>query len=272
VRFRDRFLENYIARAPLALAIERTLECKILSRQDFQRPVLDVGCGDGIFADILFAEPVDVGIDPDPRELKKAEKLRAYRELICCAGDTIPTPDSSYRTVFSNSVLEHISDLTPVMNEVFRILQPGGAFYFTVPAENFDVHTVLNQCLTRAGLHRVAAQYRKIFNRFWKHYHAYSPVKWKSLAENAGFSVDQIIRYDPPRAALLNDALAPFAFPSLCLKRLFDRWVLFPRLRNILMRPLLRPLQTWTDKACDSPDGCLVFVKAVKPGAKTRVI
>src|SRR5690349_18526514 len=101
VRFRSNFLANYAARTPLALAFERTMECRLLSEENFIRPVLDLGCGDGTFASTLFAEPIDTGIDPDERELRKAEETGAYRELIRCTGSAIPKPDASYKTIFS---------------------------------------------------------------------------------------------------------------------------------------------------------------------------
>src|SRR3954447_20907977 len=101
VRFGSNFLANYTAKTPLALAFERTLECRILSQGNFARPVLDLGCGDGIFASILFAEPIDTGLDPDKQELEQARRTGVYNELIACAGSKIPKPDGSYQTVFS---------------------------------------------------------------------------------------------------------------------------------------------------------------------------
>ena len=66
IRFKGNYLESYLRVAPAALAIERCFECEILSRQVFEPPVLDIGCGDGVFASVLFDEQVDLGIDPDP--------------------------------------------------------------------------------------------------------------------------------------------------------------------------------------------------------------
>ena len=54
MRFKDNFLLNYLKKAPVPLAVERSLECEILSRQEFVRPILDIGCGEGIFASVLF--------------------------------------------------------------------------------------------------------------------------------------------------------------------------------------------------------------------------
>src|SRR4051812_42839859 len=95
-QFRSDFLADYTASAPLALAFERTLECRLLSEQKLNRPILDLGCGDGLFARILFADRIDTGIDPNQKELRKAERTAAYKELIHCFGSRIPKPDGSY--------------------------------------------------------------------------------------------------------------------------------------------------------------------------------
>lgn len=264
VRFRTDFLANYTARAPLALAFERTLECRILSKENFARPVLDLGCGDGIFASTLFAEPIDTGIDPDERELRQAEKSGAYHELIRCSGSEIPKPDGSYQTVFSNSVLEHIPVLVPVLVEVHRLLAPGGCFYFTVPADNFEIWSAINQLLSRSGLSDQSKKYRNVFNRFWKHYHAYPETEWRTLALQVGFEVTNIFRYDPPRVALGNDILAPFALPSMLLHKFARRWVLSPSLRRAVLISFCPLFNFWLNPV-RHPDGCLVFVKAMKP-------
>ena len=45
----------------------------------------------------------------------------------------LPFADNSFAEVHANHVLEHFIDMIPIMNEVFRVLQPGGIFKITVP-------------------------------------------------------------------------------------------------------------------------------------------
>ena len=105
MEFNRDFLRRYMSVAALALAFERVLECRILSFMPFERPILDFGCGEGLFAKMLFAEKVDTGIDPNPKEIERARELDIYLELIVCKDDRIPKPDGHYRTIFSNSVV-----------------------------------------------------------------------------------------------------------------------------------------------------------------------
>ena len=104
VKLNSDFLLRYLQFAPAALALERSIECEIHARNIWQSPVLDIGCGDGIFAKMLFADRVDTGIDLNPAEVECAKRLGAYLEVLTCSGDRIPKPDGSYRTVFSDSV------------------------------------------------------------------------------------------------------------------------------------------------------------------------
>jgi SAM-dependent methyltransferase len=102
---------------------------------------LDLGCGDGklmrILLDAAAASPALVGVDLDPLETRDASASGVYRRVHTAPGDRIPEPDTSFDFVFSNSVLEHIDEIEPVIAEVARVLRPGGAFVFTVPGAGF---------------------------------------------------------------------------------------------------------------------------------------
>jgi SAM-dependent methyltransferase len=263
MKFNGKILEHYLSLAPIPLAFERFLEARIYQRQDFRRPILDIGCGEGLFAKIVFGEKIETGVDPNPRELDRARVLEAYEELIECKGDAIDKPDGHYNTVLSNSVLEHIPDIEPVFREAYRLLAGGGKFYVTVPSHRFDEYSIVNQMLLAVGLRDLAGTYRSFFNRFWRHYHCYSPDKWSALARRTGFTVTEIHTYGTKRICLLNDLLVPFSLLSFIIKRLSNRWVLFPGLRRLLMTPVA--MVGYRVLAGDTAqDGGLVFMELTK--------
>jgi SAM-dependent methyltransferase len=105
---------------------------------------LDLGCGDGrltkIILDLIGKREV-IGIDIDPNETSLAEQLNLYQKIHIAPANQIPEPNDYFDWVFSNSVLEHIPNLDDVLQEVSRVLKPGGFFLLTVPSENF------HQCL-----------------------------------------------------------------------------------------------------------------------------
>ncbi len=114
-------LRNYMANAPFPLAFERAVEAALYAGRRLEHPILDIGCGEGLFARMVFDQKIDTGLDPNARELHRARQYGAYGELILCRGDAIPRPAGSYQTILSNSVLEHIPDLEPVFREAHRL-------------------------------------------------------------------------------------------------------------------------------------------------------
>ena len=238
MKFKSNFLYNYLTEAPVSLAIERTLECEILSRQDFIRPILDIGCGEGLFAYILFDEKIDVGIDPYGRELKRCKHFEMYKELIQCNGDNIPKQSKSFNTIFSNSTIEHIPDIDKVLQEANRLLSDNGKLYITVPTNFFDKYTVGFQILSFFGLKALAEKYRVFFNKFWNHDHYYDIEGWEKLFQKNGFVILNHRNYNSKFICMLNGFLNPFSIYSFLVKKITNRWFLFPSVRKIIARIL----------------------------------
>ena len=262
MNFNRNVLLHYMSMAPLALAFERYLECRLLERFPFDAPVLDIGCGDGLFAHILFSEKIDTGIDMNLRELARAKQLGAYVELMHVKGDSIPKPSGFYKTIISNSVLEHISDLEPVFKEIHRLLTPDGRFYMTVPTTCFEYNTIMNQLLTFLGLQRLAAQYRIFCSRFiWQQCHYHTLSGWEDLVSRVGFKVVESITYNPKSICLMNDILYPFGVIGFFNKKLFNRWVLFPFLRRLLIYPIYLLVKSVFDRTnCTDQDGLAFLI------------
>jgi len=105
-------------------------------------------------------------------------------------GDRIPEPDASFDFVFSNSVLEHIDDLEPVITEVARVLRAGGTFLFTVPSAGF--HDCLGgPLLPWVGRSAYAAQ----IDRRCAHIRYWSKPDWEGCMQRHGLGLTHASEY-----------------------------------------------------------------------------
>lgn len=95
--------------------------------------ILDLGCGNGFLSQELGnavgSEGRVIGLDPSADMLQSAKERCAGAsqvELLEGFADDIPLPDNSVDAVVSIQVFEYIPDLAAAVNEVARVLKPGG--------------------------------------------------------------------------------------------------------------------------------------------------
>lgn len=154
---------------------------------------LDLGCGDGLLTRIVLqaAGPREmIGIDPDPAEAAQARQLGIYSAVHAVGGDRVPEPDAGFDWVLSNSVLEHIEQIEPVLAEVARLLRPNGKFVFTVPGPEF--HDCLRGPLL-PGTSR--ADYLRHLDDRLAHRRYWGPVEWQSALAPHGMHVVNGVGY-----------------------------------------------------------------------------
>lgn len=154
---------------------------------------IDVGCGDGKLTAILFnciGRRDLVGIDPDPREVDEARRREIYMAVHACGGNRIPEPDASFDFAISNSVLEHIPDLDPVLAETARVLRADGLFLLTVPHAGF--HAQLRGPLV-PGIRRT--DYEARLDRRLAHLRYPTAADWQTKLAQHGFITEEIVFY-----------------------------------------------------------------------------
>jgi SAM-dependent methyltransferase len=116
------------------MASEDSTEIEAALIRGLHGTVLEIGAGDGANFGFL-AEDVDwIGLEPDPRD---TEALRANaarwgrrREPLVAVAEAIPLPDASVDAVLSTLVLCSVDDQQKALEEIRRVLRPGGAFVF----------------------------------------------------------------------------------------------------------------------------------------------
>lgn len=92
--------------------------------------VLDLGCYDGAitagYRD-LGASRV-IGVDIDEAAIKTAQELRSSDTVEFHLGtiETLPLDDNSVDSILCYDVFEHVEHPAPILNEINRVLRPGG--------------------------------------------------------------------------------------------------------------------------------------------------
>lgn len=94
--------------------------------------ILDAGCGTGL---ILRKLPRNtIGVDINPRNIKKA-KIHAPRAKVIKADiEKLPFKDGVFTTIISTEVIEHQPNPAPTVKELKRVLKNGGVIIGSVPA------------------------------------------------------------------------------------------------------------------------------------------
>ena len=125
--------------------------------------VLDIGCGWRVYAEDAVRLDIDSGCDPDVvADIQKGSGF----------------PDNHFDTILMFDVLEHLEYPQRAMDEVKRVLKPGGRLYITVPF-CFPRHGVeyyrfsdlaLRRMLKGFEVQIIPVKKSKFWNLIWNYY------------------------------------------------------------------------------------------------------
>lgn len=187
--------------------------------------LFDVGVSEGPYRDIFEPKVTRyVGMEYPPAILDKQPEmwsmLAKVKTLVQVFGDggRLPVQTSSVDTVLSTEVLEHVPDPKRLVNEMARVLKPGGKLLLTVPFIQ--------------PLHELPSDYFR-----------FTPSSLRCFVEDAGLEVESIT----PRG---NFASANGAMLSQWLLRSFgaksrqsDGSVILSTWRSVLLLPVTAAIQ-----------------------------
>lgn len=221
-----RVLRGHLQQVPAFRALIRTIECRLFAEAGRLEPrLLDVGCGDGLFAAFAFDGPVTAGIDADSGRLAEARTRGRHAICVRARAEHLPFADGTFTTVVANCVLEHVEGLDAALREIARVVPPGGRFVFGVPGPRFGPFLWVSTKLTQLGARGSADAYARWFHRHSLHHHVHDADVWTQRLEAHGFSVDRVRPYMSRRAHALFDLAHYASVPRLVRWRLTGRWV-----------------------------------------------
>ncbi len=220
---------QHLTQVPLHRALVRTAEAYWVRRVALEPPVLDAGCGDGIFATLALPGKADVGVDLDHASLSEAAARRWHRLIVQSRLEALPIASGSLGSIVCNSVIEHVPAIDSALAELARALRPGGMLVLTTPTPTFTEMLLTYRLLSLAGLRGLADAYGAWFNRMSRHHHFFDLPTWEAKLKAVGLELIAFRHY------LADTAMATFELAHyleafrLIIKRLSRRWVLFPR-------------------------------------------
>ena len=97
--------------------------------------VLELGCGTGYFTRELArsrADVIAIDVSPELLEIAKANGSTANVRYEIQDASALSYPSAMFDSVVGSSVLHHIA-IKAALQEIYRVLKPGCAIYFTEP-------------------------------------------------------------------------------------------------------------------------------------------
>jgi SAM-dependent methyltransferase len=222
-----------IRELPFFRATLRAVESKLVEAVNLPKPTLDLGCGDGHFASVTYARPLEVGLDPEMQSLREAQEREGYLHLLQADGARMPFCDGAFASALSNSVLEHIPPLEEVLADLSRVLRPGAPFVFTVPNPGYRSELSVPRILRKLGLASLGDAYQEWFMDMSRTVNLLTEEEWEERLGSSGFTLEQAIRYFSPAALRLLEWGHYLGAPTLLPRKLLGRWIIAPTRWNL---------------------------------------
>ena len=155
-------------------------------RADASSRILDWGCGYGQVSDLLWRAGLDVtAFDYRPNDEEGVHALERYPHLrahISHDPRRLPFADRTFDAVLSCGVLEHVEDPDASLDEISRVLVPGGTFYvYKLP----NRASYLEAVARRAGLY---------YHGAYEHDRLYDERSAHEVLSRHGFAVQEMRR------------------------------------------------------------------------------
>jgi SAM-dependent methyltransferase len=176
--------------------------------------VLDIGCGDGQIARQCMDRGASFvfGIDPTRNQITVAADRAGGATYGVAGAAQIPAGDASFDAAVACLVFEHIDDVDDAINEVARVVKPGGRFVFMLnhpllqtPNSGWIDDQILDppEQYWRIGAYLVEAKHdeeveKDVFIPF-----IHRPLsRYVNALLDAGFTLERMLEPAPPQGFL----------------------------------------------------------------------
>lgn len=238
----NKYVSVYLQNRPAFFSLIRPQEADLFEQNKslIKSPILDLGCGDGFFASLVWGKgKIDVGLDLANEMTKKIENSEIYKKIKYFDGVKIPYPNGYFQTVVSNCVLEHVEKLPELLKEVRRVLKPRGYFLTDVMCDKWESFLF--------GRKIFGKRYVNFMRKKQDHKNLFSIERWRNTFKSYGFKIEKEKGYLSKSTSLWMDIFHYISLPELISYKLFNKWVIFPKiikalkLENTLERLIIYP-------------------------------
>ena len=102
--------------------------------------VLENGCGVGMYIEHLTPHAgVVVGLEYDFERARQANQNSDH--ILRAAGEFLPFPEHTFDVILSHEVLEHVQDDRIAVEQMVRVLRPGGRMIIFAPNRGYPFET-----------------------------------------------------------------------------------------------------------------------------------
>lgn len=205
----DEILQGYDAVSTLypyvpPMLLWRSWEYAAYRRYALMEPVLDIGCGDGRYFQLVWPQIQNVvGVDMDPGVADAARRSQVYRAVVVSPAHELPTFAHTFASAFANCSLEHMDHLDAVLAGIARNLQSQSPFLLSVVTEKFVEWRALPALVDQLDDPARATALQLEYERY---HHLVNPLPlagWLQQLDKAGFDVLEHIAILPEMTSRL---------------------------------------------------------------------
>lgn len=172
--------------------------------------ILDIGCGEGVYAEVVGNDVTLIGLDQCPQRMllgKNGNAIkRGYKALLIGDALNLPVCSEEFDMVFATEIIEHMLLTRRFIEEIVRVLKVGGRLVMTCP----NLVSIWNRLSILSGSGKGFAPHRILKAKSpydkWSsirypeqelHIRFFTPGSLKLLLNEFGLRYLKITGYDP---------------------------------------------------------------------------
>lgn len=261
------YLKTYLKNAPVSMALVRAVECRIMDGLPFRHPMLDLGCGDGLFTSILFKnrDYVDCAIDSSEAEVDLCYRKGVHREIKVACAEDIPYPDKSFGFVMANDLMAHVADPGAVLAETWRVMEDDGMLCFTVPTLVPKFHSnMFSDFLKKYANWNILGFFNHNISAYFRMNSIFNFRKWDSMLGDAGFRIVHHRKYASLTAITVQLITSIYLYRAMAYKKTLGRYIPFPDLHEKIVTPITSwLLKSLYDESSYEGENHLILAKKI---------